>query len=84
MQSGFEMRGNFKEQPFIAYGALFGAPTRHDELVPSRRDYTYAVSEPNHSYRWMLLNASVYCLGLQISTCQVPRIVGSREDMYQP
>jgi len=46
MYSGFEMRGNFKEQPFIAYGALFGAPTRLDELVPSRRDYTYAVSVP--------------------------------------
>jgi hypothetical protein len=44
MKSGLEMRGNFKEQPFIAYGALFGSPTRRDELVPSRRDYTYAVS----------------------------------------
>jgi hypothetical protein len=44
MHSGFEMRGNFKEQPFIAYGALFGAPSRLDQLVPTRRDYTYAVS----------------------------------------
>ncbi len=44
MYSGFEMRGNFKEQTFTAYGALFGAPNRVDQLVSSRRDYTYAVS----------------------------------------
>lgn len=40
----FEMEGNFKNQPFIAYGALFAAPARDDSLCPSRRDYTYAVS----------------------------------------
>lgn len=44
MYTKFEMEGNFKAQPFIAYGALFAAPTRDDQLVTSRRDYTYAVS----------------------------------------
>ena len=44
MYTKFEMEGQFKPQPFIAYGALFAAPTRDDALVSSRRDYTYAVS----------------------------------------
>jgi hypothetical protein len=42
MYTKFEMEGNYKEQPFIAYGALFAAPARDDSLVSSRRDYTYA------------------------------------------
>lgn len=42
MYTKFEMEGNYKPQPFIAYGALFAAPARDDSLVASRRDYTYA------------------------------------------
>ena len=44
MLTKFELEGNFQNQPFIAYGALFAAPARDDSLVASRRDYTYAVS----------------------------------------
>lgn len=42
MLTKFELEGNFQNQPFIAYGALFAAPARDDSLVASRRDYTYA------------------------------------------
>lgn len=42
MYTKFEMEGNYKNQPFVAYGTLFAAPSRDDGLVASRRDYTYA------------------------------------------
>ena len=44
MATKLDIEGGFSPQPFIAYGALYAAPMRNDNMVVGRRDYTYAVS----------------------------------------